>query len=344
MRAAYRDVALYVNEKPPCPVDLSDNTNLWGMPPAAAEAAARAAVASTRYPTVYAGALKRAIAEYLGVTPDMIVTGCGSDNVLDSAIRALAEPGDRFAHPDPTFPMAATFARMNALEPIGVPLTAGWDANAAAFLDTGARLTYLCSPNNPNGGAFSRDAVADVVAGAAGVVVIDEAYGEFADRYDIDLLARSDRLVIVRTLSKAFGLAGLRIGYAVGTPALVAEIEKSRGPYKVNVVAERAAVAALTEDLEWVSARIAEVRQNRRRFAAAAAAIGPYDPLPTDANFVLLRITELDLGSREVALRLRQRGIAVRPYTGLSGIGEAVRVTIGPWDLMEECLAALGSA
>jgi histidinol-phosphate aminotransferase len=323
MRDAYREVRLYAGDRPPCAIDLSDNTNLWGMPPAASAAAATAASSATRYPGVYARELKAAIAHYLGVAPDMIVTGCGSDDILDSAFRALAEPGERVAHPVPTFPMAATFARMNALVPVPVRMTADWDVDPSAFL---ARVNYLCSPNNPNGRSLSREAVGRIVAESPGYVIVDEAYAEFADRSDVDLLARSERLIVTRTMSKAFGLAGLRVGYAIGAPAIVAEIEKSRGPYKVNRVAECAAIAALTEDRQWVAERIALVRENRERFRSAIPGA-----LETDANFVFVPMSDA-IG---VAKRLREKGIAVRPFE------DGIRVTIGPWEMMQPCIDAL---
>jgi histidinol-phosphate aminotransferase len=326
MRAAYRDVQLYVNERPPCAIDLSDNTNLLGMPPAASAAAAATAGSATRYPAVYAHELKSAIASYLGVTPDMVVTGCGSDDVLDSAFRALTEPGERAVYPVPTFPMASTFARMNALVPYPLPLTAEWDVDPSAFLDAEAPITYLCSPNNPNGRSLSRASVEAIVSHSPGYVIIDEAYAEFADRSDVDLLARSERLIITRTMSKAFGLAGLRVGYAVGAPSVIAEIEKSRGPYKVSRVAERAAIAALTDDRPWVAEHIALVREYRERLRCEVATFD------SDANFVFIPMAN----GPEVARRLREKGIAVRPFD------QGIRVTVGPWDLMQACIDAIG--
>ena len=327
MRRAYADVQLYANERPPCAIDLSDNTNLWGMPPAASAAAAAALGSATRYPGTYATELKTAIAEYIGVTPDMVATGCGSDDVLDSAFRALAEPGERVAYPEPTFPMAPTFARMNALVPLAIPMTPSWDVAPAAFLASDARVTYLCSPNNPNGRSLSRPSVEDIVGQSNGYVIIDEAYAEFADRSDVDLLARSNRLVITRTLSKAFGLAGLRVGYAVGAPSVIAEIEKSRGPYKVSRVAERAAIAALTDDRPWVAEHIALARENRRRFQRDMVT------LESDANFVFVPRPS----AADVARRLRENGIAVRAFEN------GIRITIGPWHLMQACIDAIGA-
>jgi histidinol-phosphate aminotransferase len=331
-RAAYRDIALYGAERQKCEVDLSDNTNLWGMPPAAARAAAAAATGATRYPNVYARGLKGALADYLGVEPEMIVTGCGSDDVLDSAIRAFADPGERFAYLDPTFPMASTFARMNGLVPMPVPLKANYDADAEGLLATEARIIYLCSPNNPTGTLVSRATIERVVAEARGIVLIDEAYAEFAGVSSVDLLAQSDRLFITRTMSKAFGLAGLRIGYGAGAPALIAEAEKSRGPYKVNVVAEQAAYAALTEDRAWVEGHVREAVANRRRLDDALAAIPGFRVVPSSGNFVFVHVPP---PIPALVSALCARGVGVRGYP------DGIRITVGPWGLMERLLEAV---
>jgi histidinol-phosphate aminotransferase len=331
-RSAYQSIALYGAERQQCAIDLSDNTNLWGMPPTAAAAAVAAATGATRYPTVYARGLKGALADYLGVEPSMIVTGCGSDDVIDSAIRAFADPGERFAHLEPTFPMAPTFARMNGLVPIGVPLTARFDADADALLATGARIIYLCSPNNPTGTLVSRGAIERIVAEAPGIVMIDEAYAEFAGVTSIDLLQRSDRLFITRTLSKAFGLAGLRIGYGAGAPALIAEVEKSRGPYKVNVVAEQAAYAAMTEDRAWVAEHVAEAVVNRGRLETALAAVPGFRVVPSCGNFVFVQVTT---PIPALVAALCDHGVGVRGYP------DGIRITVGPWPLMQQCLDAI---
>ena len=338
-RPAYGDVGRYLVDQSPVAVDLRYNTNLWGVPPAAARAIASAATAVSRYPRIYAAELKNALAEYVGVSAEMIVTGCGSDDVLDAALRAIADPGERMAHLDPTFPTAITFARMNGLVPIGVPFTADWDADVDALLATGARVIYLCSPNNPTGTIIARASLARIVEHAAGVVVVDEAYAEYAPSSAIDLARSSNRLLVLRTMSKAFGLAGLRVGYAIGAPDLVAEVEKSRGPYKVSVVAERAAVAALSTDIDWVQSRVAETIVNRRQFAALLGTLG-LSPLPSAANFLFVPTPNA------VALEraLWKRGVGVRLYRGLTGIGDAIRMTVGPWNLMVALIRGLEQA
>ena len=339
-RPSYRDITLYAPDRTPARVDLSDNTNLWGMPPAAERAVRDAARDSfTRYPALYASDLKSALASYLGVPPDAIVTGCGSDDVLDSAIRAFVEPGQGIACPDPSFQMIPTFARMNGLHAVPVPLTPTFDMDADAMLATRAPAIYLCSPNNPTGTVATRATIDRVIREAPGVVIIDEAYAEFMGAGLAREAPLFDNVLVTRTLSKAFGLAGLRVGYAVGSPALVAEVEKSRGPYKISALAERAAVAALREDMPWVRAHIAEAIENRERFAQALVAHG-LEPLSSRANFVLVPVRD----ARTTSRRMRERGVAVRPFEALPLVGDALRVTMGPWPLLEAALQALDEA
>jgi len=338
-REAYRTISLYAPNREPCAVDLTDNTNLWGIPPEAERAIRDAAVQTvTRYPALYAGELKRALAAYVGADASNLVTGCGSDDVLDSAIRAFAEPGEAVAYPDPSFAMVPIFARMNGLVPMPVPLAGDYDVDADAMVATGAKVIYVCSPNNPTGTPASRAAIERIVEGAPGVVIIDEAYAEFARTSSVDLTG-GGRVLVVRTMSKAFGLAGLRVGYAVGAPALVGEVEKSRGPYKVNAIAERAAVAALTHDAAWVREHVELAIELRDRLAAELRRIG-LAPLPSAANFVLVPVPD----AARVARAMRAAGVAVRPFVGLPGIGDALRISVGPWELLERCLGALGDA
>jgi histidinol-phosphate aminotransferase len=339
-RAAYRDVPLYATEPMRCDIDLSDNTNLWGAPPSAQEAIHDVANgAFTRYPSAYALELKEALAAYAGVDRSRIVTGCGSDDVLASAIRALAEPGESLAFSAPTFTMIPVFAQINGVVPISVPMAPSWDLDPDALVATGARLIYVCSPNNPTGTCVSRQAFERLVAIAPGMVILDQAYSEFADESCLEIGAASDRVLVVRTMSKAFGLAGLRIGYAIGAPAVVAEVEKSRGPYKVSVAAERAALAVLAKDRAWVAARVAEARVSRDRLTESLRKLG-LAPLSSQANFVLVPVRD----AAQVSRRMREQGVAVRVFEGLPSIGDALRITAGPAPMMESAIDALERA
>jgi histidinol dehydrogenase len=341
--ARFAEIALYAPQRTPCAVDLSDNTNLWGVPPAAARALREAGANDlTRYPAVYADRLKTALARYAGVEREELVTGCGSDDVLDSALRALAEPGERIALAEPTFAMASTFARMNGLEVVSVGLAPDFSIDPEVLLAARAQVIYLCSPNNPTGNASTRESIEHVIRSSPGVVILDEAYAEFMGEGFLRSAPSYENLLVVRTLSKAFGLAGARIGYAAGNAALVREVEKSRGPYKVSVPAERAALAALDEDHEWVRSRITEVRTNRTRLARSLTDLG-LAALPSDANFVLVPVRDAS-GLARTLRRPDGSGVAVRPFVSLPAIGDAIRITIGPWPMMEAALAALEEA
>jgi histidinol-phosphate aminotransferase len=330
-----------------CPIDLSDNTNLWGSPPAALDAIRElSSDMLRRYPETYNESLKEAIAEYVGLTPNHVVTGVGSDDILDSTFRAFGDAGSTVAMPDPTFVMVPVFARLNGLRPVPVTLTSSYDVDVDATIAANAPITYLCSPNNPTGTSFSRDAIDEIVRRTSGIVVIDEAYFEFSHETAIDLINTNDRVVIARTFSKAFGLAGLRVGYAIGAPGPIAEIEKARGPYKVGVASAAAACAALRSDLAWVrehaalavAARddlLAELRQRR------------LSPAPSSANFVFVPVAN----ARRVAAAMRARGVAVRPF-GVhefspaleASAGTALRIAVGPPAAMVTALAALDDA
>ena len=339
-RESYRDIALYSTPSAPCEIDLSDNTNLWGAPPSSLRLLASGAHGDiSRYPVAYEPALASALADYAGVSAQMIACGCGSDDVLDSAIRAFAEPGEALCLPAPSFSMIPFFARTNGLRPVAVPLTRCLDADVDAMLETRARIIYLCSPNNPTGAALSRKTVEAILDRAPGLVIIDQAYAEFGGD-DYTYLASSGRPVLItRTMSKAFGLAGLRIGYAIGAPELVTEVLKARGPYKVSVLAERAAIAALERDRGWMRDRVDEAVANRDRFRAMLAERG-IDSLESAANFVLVPVDDCAATSRQ----LERVGIRVRPLPGLTGIGDAIRIAIGPWPVMERCLEALAAS
>ena len=350
-RAEVRSLPLYAPEQAECALDLSDNTNLWGAPPAARRALAEAPEAAlSRYPSLYSAPLRTAVLRYLelgGAADISVVTGCGSDDVIDSTMRAFGAPGDRIAFSAPTFSMIPTFARLNGLESISIPLTARFDVDAERLVHIGAKLTYLCSPNNPTATPLSREAVEYVAEHASGVVLLDEAYAEFAPETFTELVTRHERLIVTRTFSKAFGLAGLRVGYGVASAETVRMVERARGPYKVNALAERAALAALDESpdaLGWVRSHAALARTYRERFAVRLPALG-LAALPSAANFLFVPTRQ----AVALARALRERSILVRAFTGLpddlaalgASDGAALRIGVGPWDMMQRLLDAL---
>lgn len=357
-RPGYGQIALYAPGTAPAAVDVSDTINMWGTPPAALHALREAAVTAmvAHYPALYNADLKAPLAAYAGVRDDEIVTGCGSDDVLDCAMRAYAVPNGVVAHAAPTFSMVPVYARANGMTPVGVPLTGDdYAVDADALLATNADIIYLCSPNNPTATAVSRDVVLRVVERARGLVILDEAYAEFIAA---DPAARAQvftaeapawgRVLAMRTMSKAFGLAGLRVGYGVGDPRVVREVEKARGPFKVTYPAERAVQAALGNGdggLAWVRERAQLAVAQREKLTMGLRELG-LTPSPSVANFVFVPVRD----ARGVSAAMRARGVGVRVFAGMptavpalaaSG-GDGLRLAVGPDAVQRALLDALG--
>lgn len=338
-RAAYAPLKPYAPDRRPVPVDLSDNTNLWGPHPAALERIRGAdAAALTRYPSVYADEFRDAVSRRFGIPVGCVATGCGSDDLLDSAFRAAGEPGDRITFGEPTFSMVAIFARMNGMEPVGLPWLPGHPPDPEALLAPDPALVYLCRPNNPTGEVVPVEWV-ERLLGAVGptgpIVLLDEAYADFAGDSFLRRAPDHPRLLVLRTLSKSFGLAGLRVAFAVGSQEVIEEVEKSRGPYKVNRLAESAAAAALADDSGWVEGILRDTRDNRGWLEGELVRRG-VRLLPSGGNFLLGQVRD----AAAVTAALRALGVAIRPFPGLAGFGDGIRVSIGPRPLLERFLEA----
>jgi len=331
-------------QRRPCSIELSDNTNLFGTPPAAARAASEAVpFVASRYPTPRANDLRDVLATMHGVPPSCVVIGCGSDGVLEGALRTFTSPGDRFAFHAPTFSMVAVLADNHALEAIAVECDeAPSVATIDRMFDGEPRVLYLCSPNNPTGARTDPEVFAAVrrrlrESEMPPLVILDQAYAEF-DEGDAPQrwFTHEEPVLVVRTLSKAYGLAGMRVGYGIAPALYAVSIAWACGPYAIGTVAERAAIAALTEDRAWVRARIGDVVRIRRQFTDALRERG-FRPLRSAANFVLVPVAD----SERAVATLGAHGICVRAFQHLAYIGDAIRITIGPWPMLERCLEAL---
>lgn len=340
-RQDYASLTRYDPERSPVDVDLSDNTNLWGTHPAALQRIQNASTEDlARYPELYADSLREAVAQRFGIDAEAVTTGAGSDDVLDSAYRAVWGPGTGVSYPAPTFSMVGTFATMNGLEARPVDWAEAL-ADPGRLLDGDPALVYICRPNNPTGALAPREWVEAVLdeGGATGpLVIVDEAYADFAGESLIEIAPSHPRLVVARTLSKAYGLAGLRCGFAVARPDVILEIDKSRGPYKVSRLAIEAAAAAVRDEEGWMRQTVAEAIGARRRLERELGLRG-LTPLESHANFVLMPAPSGDAGADAGALRAS--GVGVRPFRDVPGLGDALRVTVGPLGMTARFLAAL---
>jgi histidinol-phosphate aminotransferase len=300
------------------------------------------------YPDPSQTFLRRSICSFLGggLTPEHVCCGTGSDDNIDLVLRVV-DPAVLVNLP-PTFGMYPFLAKINKVRVVTVdrgapphfPLDYAAIGAAVAGAAGGRAVVMVASPNNPTGGMLTHAQVRALCALEA-VVVLDEAYVEYAAVASMSARAPGlERLLVVRTLSKAWGLAGLRLGYATGSSALIEQVEKTRGPYKVGGLAEACALAVLQSDVAWVNEGIATVKENRAAFLRALVEKG-FAPLSSEANFVLVPVSR---PAGEVADRMRTHGVSVRAFPSLPGVGESVRISIGPAAVMQTCLNALVEA
>lgn len=288
----------------------------------------RAAAGFHRYPDMFATELSEALAAKHGVDLASVVAGCGSVAVLGHVLQAFCDAGDRVVYSWRSFEAYPIVVRLQGAVPVQVPLTADGrhDLPAmAAAVDERTRVVLVCSPNNPTGPAVRHSEMVELLAAVPEhvLVVLDEAYVEFVrqpDAVDADrLLAAHPNLVVLRTFSKAYGLAGLRVGYAVAHPDLARGIRTASTPFGVNHLAQVAAVASLAAEDE-LRARVDAIVAERGRVVAGLRAQG-WDVPDAQGNFVWLPTGE---ATGVLAAAAARDGVLVRPFAG-----EGIRVSIG---------------
>jgi len=322
-------------------VKLASNENPYGPSPTAIKAIKKAAAEVHRYPDGDSGELKSALARSHGFGTENIMVGNGSSEVLKMVIQTFAGPGDEVVYSQHAFIMYPLYALMVGARGVAVPeadgLSHDLEAMAAAVTER-TKVICIANPNNPTGSMHGAGALQQFLDRLPRdvVVIVDEAYYEFvADELGDTMHTLSHPgLVISRTFSKAYGLAGLRIGYAVADSAIVSLVNRFREPFNVSLVAQKAAVASL-EDRAWVMARVADCRQERDRLELTLAEWGVLGGR-SFGNFVLLKHTH----ASRVLQMLEEQGIIPRPL-GPYGMQDYLRISVGSEQENEQLLKAL---
>ena len=281
-----------------------------------------------RYPDPRQRELKRRLSEIKGVAPEKIFVGNGSDEPIDLAFRVFCEPRLHNAVSiAPTYGMYKVAAAINDVPMREVPLEPDFSLDERKLLaatDGDTRLLLLCSPNNPTGNCFPRAQIERIVRTFPGIVVLDEAYIDFADTPG--LLGELDRfpnLIILQTLSKAWGMAGLRLGLAFASEEIAGLFGRVKYPYNINTLTQRAVAESLRRD---ISAEVAAIRAERSRLAAALAACSCIGQVyPSEGNFLLVRTAAPDLLYRELVAA----GVIVRNRSRIAGCEGCLRITVG---------------
>ncbi len=320
-------------------IKLDGNENPYGPSPKA-----RAALASLDsahlYPDPQQRELRRALAGHLGVAPEHIVAGSGSDDLLDLLARLTLEPGERVINCTPTFGMYRFVAELQGAQITEVPRQADYEVDVEAVaraVDSRTKLLFLASPNNPTGNLLGEEQL-ERLLGLGILVVVDEAYVEFSGTSGFaGLVPRRSNLAVLRTFSKWAGLAGLRVGYGVFPKSLAARLMQIKQPYNVNVAAEAAAIASL-DDTKHLLRNVERLVRERERLRRRLEQLPFLEVTPSRANFVLCRL--LRGRADQVWRRLRQRGIFVR-YFDTPLLRQHLRISAGTRRQTDAVVAAL---
>ena len=328
-------------------VKLSANENPLGTSALALAARAEAA-APSRYPDPDSVALRTAIGELHGIAPERVVMGTGSDELLNLAAQGYAGPGDEVIYVRYGFSVYDIAARRCGAVPVVAPdADYGTDVDAVlARVSEKTRAVFVANPNNPTGSFLPAGAIARLHAGLPGdvLLVVDQAYGEYLDPSDDDgglaLAAAHDNVLVTRTFSKIYGLAGERIGWGTGAAGIVDTLNRIRGPFNISNTGQAMALAAVA-DQDFVQASRVHNRDERARFVAALEAMGNHGlrPLPSQANFVLI-LFEGKLSAEAAYHGLAARGTITRWLPG-QGLPNALRITIGTAAQMDDIVAGL---
>ncbi|PIE68886.1 MAG: histidinol-phosphate transaminase [Deltaproteobacteria bacterium] len=314
-------------------IKMASNENPLGVSPHVQDVLARNASLVFRYPQAGNPLLRDALSHYLGVPGDCLVCGNGSDEIIDLLIRVLVQPGkDNVVAFDPCFSMYKVQAKLCGVTFRQVPLNRDFSfpwKKLLGIMDHRTKLVFITNPDNPSGHAVPAKEIVEVAATipSGATLVVDEAYIEFADpvaRYSmVGLWEATQNIVLLRTFSKCFGLAGLRLGYGIMPPTLADYLMRTRPPFSVNILAEKAGIAAL-HDKDFIEATRTTVLTGKDQLTQGMEALGCH-VYPSQANFLLVKPP---MAPDVLCDALLRKGIIIRPLANY-GLHDSVRVSVG---------------
>ncbi len=314
---------------------LNTNENPYPASPAVARAIAEAVSRGlSRYPHAMADPFRHRAAEVLGVEPDWILCGNGSDDILTILTRTFVGQGQLIRLPYPSYVLYKTLARIQSARSEEVHFQPDWslpDSFAAAA--DGLRLAFLPNPNSPSGTVVPPERIMEIANRLPCPLVVDEAYADFAEANCLDLVRRNEKILVLRTMSKSYSLAGIRFGYVVAQPQVIHELAKVKDSYNCDALAIAAATAAIG-DLEWLADNRAKIIATRRRLTDRMRELG-FVTIESQANFTWNVHPAKPV--RPLYEELKRNRILVR-YMDYPGWGEGLRISVGTEQQMDECL------
>ena len=344
IKPAVRELRAYTLAPETAAVKLNQNENPFDTPPRLKEESLRRlrARAWSRYPDFVPASLHERLAAFAGWTPAGVVAGNGSNELIQALLMVTVGEGRRVLLSEPTFMLYRQVATILGGEVVSVPLASDLTYDTAALLraleEQRPAVTIICSPNNPTGCVISEADLAALLEASPGLVAVDEAYCEFSGQTAAKLLARHPNLVVLRTFSKALALAALRVGYLLASPELAREVSKAVLPYNLNAVSQATAEAAIDLYDEELRPLVERILGERTRLFAGLQSIDGLEPVPTRANFIVVRST---LKPRAVYDELLRRDILIRDVSGYPMLQDYFRVSVGTPAENDLLLAAL---
>jgi histidinol-phosphate aminotransferase len=316
---------------------LNTNENPF-MAPSIADAVAEAATDALRlYPDPLCIELRAALSARYGVPPEQIICGNGSDELLTLAVRAAAGEGDRVTYAEPTYTLYETLAQIQNAFPVPVQLGPEWELPLDDLAAAGAKLTLVANPNAPTGTPYSLDTLDRLASKVSGMLLIDEAYVDFGGETALPLIERHEHVFVIRTMSKAFGLAGVRLGYGFGSPELIGALYKIKDSYNVDRLTQVAGVAAL-KAFDEAQASNREIAMRRDRVAELLRDRFGWRVCPSSANFLLVDTSPRT--ARQVYEGLKEQRVLVR-YFDRPRLRTCLRVSVGAEEEMQTFVRAL---
>ncbi|TWT86945.1 Histidinol-phosphate aminotransferase [Pseudobythopirellula maris] len=324
-------------------VKLNTNENPYPASPKVAEAVAAAVPSLRRYPDPHATAFRMRAADVLSqqsdaITPDWILCGNGSDDILTIVTRTFVGEGQVVRYATPSYVLYQTLAEIQGAAQEIVPYESDWSLGFEFTApDERLRLAYLANPNSPSGVCLAPGEVAAIADMLPCPLLVDEAYADFADTNCLDLVRSNERVMVSRTLSKSYALAGLRFGYLVAQPQVIEQLGKVKDSYNCDALSIAAATAAI-DDQAWLEENVNRVRAGRERLMGGLEGLG-FAVTPSQANFVW--VTHPRVGHDQLYLSLKERGVLVR-YLSYPNWGDGLRITVGDDAQIDTLLAMLG--
>ncbi len=340
LRPEVRKLVPYkANHMPQC-ITLDANENPFPWPEGMREKLFAANIPFNRYPDGMAQELKQAIAEYVRLSPEGILVGNGSDELIQLLLLTFGGGGKSLVIHPPTFSMYQIAARLTSTAVLEVPLLEGLYLDVEKMLQAAqspdVHVLIICNPNNPTGSLFPRKDILRLVRESGKIVVVDEAYAEFSGETLIPELANFSNLVILRTFSKAFGMAGLRLGYLLGQPRTIDLVNRVRAPFNVNSLSQKTGILAL-EYLAEYQKQIQTIKSETQKLYQGLLIVPGVKVYPTKANFILFKPEDADRWAKE----LLQRGFLVRNMGELPVLGKCLRISAGLPEENEKFLKAI---